>query len=241
VIEISSRSSEGTSTVSAKIDESYDKRELLNEVKLRVDALNSLPNEAEKPIVSLLEVNPPVLQLAVAGDTDAKLLRQTADRVREDLLRLPSITLVELLGVTNYEISIEIKPATLESFGLTLNDVSRAVQQGSRDVSAGNIKTRDGDLLVRTNGQAYTKDEFANIPFITRPGADPILLGDIATIVDGFEQRPLETRFNGAPAIMMDVLRTGDQSAITISDAVRAYIRSQCARHQWHHPKLLGR
>jgi len=230
VIEISSRSSEGTSTVSAKIDESYDKRELLNEIKLRVDALNSLPNEAEKPIVSLLEVNPPVLQLAVAGDTDAKLLRQTADRVREDLLRLPSITLVELLGVTNYEISIEIKPATLESFGLTLNGVSRAVQQGSRDVSAGNIKTRDGDLLVRTNGQAYTKDEFANIPVITRPGADPILLGDIATIVDGFEQRPLETRFNGAPAIMMDVLRTGDQSAITISDAVRAYISDHNAR-----------
>lgn len=230
VIELSSSSSEGASRVTAKIDESYDTRELLNEIKLRVDALNSLPSEAEKPIVSLSEINPAVLQLVVIGDTDPKLLRKVAERVREDLLRLPTITLVQIRGVTNYEMSIEVQPTTLERYGLSLSDVANAIQFGSRDLSAGNIKSRGGDLLVRTTGQAYTQSEFANIPVVTRTGADPILLGDIATINDGFEQLPIETRIDGTQAIRMNILRTGDQSAIQISDAVRAYIVEQNER-----------
>lgn len=230
VIELSSSSSEGSSRVSAKIDEGYDTRELLNEIKLRVDALNSLPSEAEKPVVSLFEVNPAVLQLVVIGDTDPKLLRKVAESVREDLLRIPTITLVEIRGVTNYEMSIEVQPTSLERYGISLNDVANAIQLGSRDLSAGNIKSRGGDLLVRTTGQAYTQSEFANIPVITRAGADPILLGDIATITDGFEQLPIETRIDGTQAIRMNILRTGDQSAIQISNAVRAYIAEQNER-----------
>lgn len=227
VEEISSRSSESVSQIVAKIGDAYDKRKLLNDIKLRVDSLNTLPIAAERPIASLYTENPEVIIVAVLGDVGPKALRAAADHVRNDLLNAPHITLVDLLGVTDYEIGIEIKPDVLDSFNLSLADISAAIQAGSVDISAGNIKTRDGDIRVRADGQSYTRDEFARIPVVSSPAADPILLGDIATIIDGFEEKPLLTRFNGEPAILIEVRRTGDQSAIKISDHVQRYIKER--------------
>jgi len=222
--EINSQSSEGVSRVIAEIESGYDRREILNDIKLRVDALNTLPNQAENPVVSLSEFKSGVIQVAVLGEVEQKALRRAADKVRNDLLATPSITLANLDGVTDYEKSIEITPETLDNFNLSLSAVANAIRQDSVDVSAGNIKTRDGDVLVRTDGQAYNASEFAKIPIITNVGANPILLGDIANINDGFEDLPLITRFNGKPAIMIDILRTGEQSSIEIANVVRNYI-----------------
>lgn len=225
--QISSRSSEGISTVIAEVAEGYDKREILNDVKLRVDALNTLPGNAENPVVSLIERNDAVITIAVLGNIDEKTLRISAEQVRTDLLDNPEVTLVELVGVTGHEISIEVAPSTLDNYNLTLEQISRAVQLGSADISAGNVQTRDGDILIRADGQAYSRDEFANIPVISQRGADPVLLGSIATIKDGFEEQPLVTEFNGKPAILMEVTRTGAQSSIQIANIIKNYIEQK--------------
>ena len=222
--EISSRSSEGFSSVVAKVAKGYEKREILNDIKLKVDALNTLPVSAEKPIVALSEFNPGVIQVVIAGDVDNKTLRFTAEQTLNDLLAKPNITLADLIGVADHQISVEISPSTLDDFKLTLEQVSQAIRQGSADISAGNVKTRDGDILVRADGQAYSKAEFERLPIITKVGVDPILLGDIATVIDGFEDQPLIARFNGKPAILIDVKRTGQQSSLEIARTVRDYI-----------------
>ncbi len=227
VDEINSRSSEGLSVVTAQVADGYEKREILNDIKLKVDALSTLPGTAEKPVVALSTFNPGVIQVAVVGDVNEKVLRITADRVRDDLLSNSNLTLVELIGVPNYEISVEIQPKTLDDFNLSLQDVSQAIRRSSVDISAGNVKTRDGDILVRADGQAYKQQDFAAIPVITDIGSDPVLLGDIAIIRDGFEDQPLITNFNGKPAILIDVARTGKQSSIEIASIVRDYIETK--------------
>lgn len=221
---LTSTSSEGISNVIAEVDDGYDERVILNNIKLKVDALNTLPSQAENSIVSLIDRNPGVIQVVVAGDVDQKTLRLAADEVRTELLAKSQITLVDLLAVSDYEISVEVSPETLESYQLSLNDIAVAINAGSADISAGNLRTRAGDILVRTNGQAFNAQEFAAIPVITSRGADPVLLGSIANIVDGFEDLPLESIFNGKPAIMMNVTRTGQQSSIEIAKLVRDYI-----------------
>lgn len=228
--EINSRSSEGLSTINAKVEDGYDKREILNSVKLKVDALSTLPVNAEKPIVALSSFNPGVIQVAIVGDVDAKTLRTTADRVLNDLLAKPNITLASLIGVPDYEISVELEPSTLNDFNLSLEQVSQAIGRGSADISAGNVKTRDGDILVRADGQAYNKADFERIPVITKLGADPVLLGQIATITDGFESQPQITRFDGKPGILVDVQRTGKQSSLEIAATVRDYIKEKNTR-----------
>lgn len=228
VEEINSRSSEGRSTVIADVRSGYDRREVLNDVKLRVDALSTLPVASEKPIVAINQRNSPVIFLAVLGDDSNPIgdtaLRKTADSIREGLLKLPAITSVEFDSAANYEISIEITPQTLESYNLTLADVGQAIRQGSVDVSAGNIQSQDGDILVRTDGQAYNASDFARIPIASSGSGQPLLLSDIAEIKDGFEEQPLITLFNGRPTVMLEVIRVGEQSAIEVADAVHSFI-----------------
>jgi len=226
---VTSRSSEGYSLTIAEVDTGYDRREILNDIKLKVDALNTLPNDAENPIVSLIDDNQAVMQIAVMGDVGEKALRLSADQVREDLLDTPQISLVDLIGVSGHEISIELTPETLDNFNLSLAMVTEAIQRGSIDISAGNVQTRNGDILIRADGQAYSSNEFAQIPVVMQIGSDPILLGEIAKIEDGFEEQPLITTFDNKPAILINVTRTGAQSSIQLSNIVKDYIEKSNA------------
>ena len=114
--------------------------------------------------------------------------------------------------------------ATLREYGLTFDQVVRAVRSNSVDLSAGSIKTDGGNILLRTSQQAYTQAEFAEVPVLTTSDGTRITLADIAIVQDGFDEMPIEARFNGERAIAVDVFRTGDQSAIDIGDTVKDFI-----------------
>ena len=223
--EISSRSSEGNSTVTAEVADGYDTRNILDDVKVRVDALNTLPQDAEKPVVSINVRNPTVIYVAISGDVGTKTLRETANRFREDLLTKDQISNVQLQGVANYQMNIEVSPLTLDKFNLSLADIGNAIRTGASDISAGNIQTRDGDILVRSDGQAYSAGEFSRIPVIANSEGDPITLGELAIIDDGFEEKLLTTTFNGEPSVMIEVRRVGQQSAIEVAALTRSYMR----------------
>lgn len=215
--ELTSRSAEGVSTVIAEINESFDKRNVLDDIKVRVDALNTLPSEAEKPNVSLNTRNRTVIYVAIQGQVNTKLLRSVAGQFREKLLTKDQISNVQLQGVANYQMNIEVSPQTLDAYNISLEQIGSAIQSGARDVSAGNVQTRNGDILVRSDGQAFTAEEFAAIPILSNSQGTPITLGQIADIDDGFEEKSLITTFNGEPAIMLEVRRVGDQSALKVS------------------------
>ncbi|MEC8139860.1 MAG: efflux RND transporter permease subunit, partial [Pseudomonadota bacterium] len=221
---ITSRSSEGSASVSIEVDTGYDPRELLADIKSRVDAINTFPVDAEKPVVALAQRTREVIAVTVSSEYGEKETLEYAEHVRDDLLRLPEITQVELSGVRDYEIAIEVSQDTLRQYDLRLSDISSAINNSSTDVSAGNLKTEGGDVLIRSKGQAYRKDEFAQVVVKYQADGTIIRLGDIARITDDFEETPVRTRFNGKQAAFIDVYRIGPQSAIEVADAVKNYI-----------------
>ncbi|KPM79836.1 MULTISPECIES: efflux RND transporter permease subunit [unclassified Pseudoalteromonas] len=221
---ITSRSSEGSASVSIEVDTGYDPRELLADIKSRVDAINTFPVDAEKPVVALAQRTREVIAVTVSSEYGEKETLEYAEQVRDDLLRLPEITQVELSGVRDYEIAIEVSQDTLRQYDLRLSDISSAISNSSTDVSAGNLKTQGGDVLIRSKGQAYRKDEFAQVVVKYQADGTIIRLGDIARITDDFEETPVRTRFNGKQAAFIDVYRIGPQSAIEVADAVKNYI-----------------
>lgn len=222
--EISSRSTEGSSLVRVEVEDSYDTRELLDDIKVRVDAITTLPVEAERPTISIQMRNPVVIYVAISGDVGTRALRETASRFRESLLAKGKITNIELQGIVDYEMNIQVSPEALDKYNLTAQDVGNAIRLGASDISAGNIQTKDGDILIRSDGQAYTAEEFAEIPIISNQSGKPITLGDVATVDDGFEESLLTTVFNGEPAVMLEVRRVGQQSAIQVAKATRDHI-----------------
>jgi multidrug efflux pump subunit AcrB len=229
VKQINSRSVEGGATITIEVDSGYDARELLADVKSRVDEIGTFPSEADQPVISLATFKRDVITVAVAGELSEQELRGYAERVRDDLLRTPGITQVELDGVRNYEIAIELSQDQLRAYDLTLSEVAERIGNSSLDLSAGNIRTDGGDILIRSKGQAYYRDQFE--PLVIKANTDGSLLRlrDIANVTDGFEESALRTRFNGKPAAMLDVYRVGDQSAIEVADKVKAYVHKQQA------------
>jgi multidrug efflux pump subunit AcrB len=225
--QIISVSSEGSARISIDVDPAYDAREMLADIKSRVDAINNFPADAENPVVSLAQRIREVIAVTISGIYGEKEINEFAEQVRDDLLRIPGITQVELSGVRDYEIALEIPQDRLRQYGLTLAQVSAAVANSSSDISAGNIKTDGGDVLIRSKGQAYRKDEFADIPIKTNSDGSILRLKDIADIQDGFEETPVRTRFNGKQAAFIDVYRIGQQSAVEVADSVKQYIQDK--------------
>ena len=224
---IISRSSEGSTNVQIEVDPDYDPRQLLDDIKSRVDAINTFPADTEKPVIGLRIRRFGVISVVIAGDYSEDEIRMYAERVRDDLLRIDGITQADLDSVRRYEIAIEASPDRLREFDVTLEDISQAIRASSVDISAGNVRTEGGDVLIRSKGQAYRRGDFESIVVKTNPDGSIVRVGDIATVIDGFVEDSLRTRFNGKHAAFVTVSRVGSQSAIEISEKVREYIASQ--------------
>ncbi|MDZ7839957.1 MAG: efflux RND transporter permease subunit [Gammaproteobacteria bacterium] len=224
---IVSNANEGTGQLRIELDRNTAPRDMLDDVKNRVDAISTFPDDAERPSYSVLQFRRNVISVVAAGELPESDLRRLGERIRDDLLALPGITQVELQAVRDYEISIEVSEDSLDRYGLTFDAIVEAVQRSSVDLPAGSIKSDGGEILLRTKGQAYTKRDFERIVVRTRIDGTRLTLGEIARVMDGFEEDPLYAEFNGKPAVLMEVYRTGDQSAIATGKSVREYVETQ--------------
>ncbi len=222
-----SRSVEGSTTVSIEVDADYDPLHVLDSVKSRVDAINTLPVEAEKPIVSLAERRFAVINVVISGSQAEEEIRRFGEQVREELLLLEDVSFVELDSARRYEIAIEASADRLREYDLTLSEIAWAVRESSLDLSAGNVRTQGGDILIRSKGQAYQRADFESIVVKTNADGSIVRIGDVATVIDGFEEDSISTRFNGMEAVFLDVSRTGNQSALTISREVKQYVEDR--------------
>ncbi|MEM0912848.1 MAG: efflux RND transporter permease subunit, partial [Pseudomonadota bacterium] len=222
--QMTSESMEGSASITVEAVDGYDVRDLLEEVKIRVDGISNFPIEAENLLIRIPEQRREAIGVVLYGDYDVLTLRRFAEKIRDELAQLESVTQALVENTLPFEMSIEIPEWTLRQYDLSLEQIADVLRQNSRDVSAGNLRTEGGDIFIRSRGQAYRAEEFADIPIITNQDGSMIRLGDIAEIRDAFEESPLKMRFNGAPAVEVEVYRLGNESVIEVTDAVRQYI-----------------
>ena len=215
---------EGNCSVAAELAVDANDVVALNEIKSRVDGINSFPVETEKPIVSKVALTRRVVQIAVSGNTDERTLKEIGRELRDDIAVLPGISQVAVDYIRPYEISIEVSELELRRYGINLDQVSRAISQSSLDMPGGTIKTRNGEILIRTTGQAYWGAEFEDVVVVTRMDGTRITLGDIATIRDTFEEGDLRAQFNAARAVMVNVSQVGSEDLIQIAEDVKALV-----------------
>lgn len=222
-----STASESGAMIRVEIDEDYDRREVLDDIKNRVDSISTLPVEAERPRISLPEGWRSVMTVALLGDLGERDLKELGKRIRDDIANLPGVSIVDLGAVRPYEISIEIDESTLQRYNLTFDQVSRVLRDSSIDVPAGTLKTESGQVVLRTKGRAYTGEEFKDIVIVTGEDGTRVKLGDIATVIDGFDENPFVARFNGQRCVLITVSREGKQNAIDISKTVNDFMERE--------------
>ncbi|MCZ6618302.1 MAG: efflux RND transporter permease subunit, partial [Gammaproteobacteria bacterium] len=228
--EIRSTANEGVCSVQVELFDDADISRALDDVKNRVDAIDTFPEETEKPIVTLMTRQRSVIDIAITGPTDERTLKVIGQRVRDDMAALPGVTQVSLSNTRPYEVSIEVSEASLRRNGLTFSQVAQAVRAGSLDLPGGSIKTPAGEILLRTKGQAYRGDEFEKLVVRTQADGTRLYLKDVARVVDGFADTDQMLRFDGKPAAIVRVSRVGSQDILDITEAVFGYLETAQSR-----------
>ncbi|HVR36616.1 MAG TPA: efflux RND transporter permease subunit, partial [Methylomirabilota bacterium] len=227
---IRSTAREGSGTVIVELLPGTDPRSALDDVKARVDAIETFPEEAEKPVIQEIILRSQVISVAVSGHAPEATLKRLGEQVRDEITSLPGVTQAELVVARPYEVSIEVSEESLRRFELTFDEVARAVRRASLDLPGGSLKTDGGEFLLRVKGQAYRAPAFEAIPLRAQADGSRLMLGDVARVVDGFAETDQEARFNGAPAVAVQVFRVGNQNALTLADTVRNYAETAQAR-----------
>ena len=224
---INSTASEGFAQVTAEILEGEDIDIILQDIKAEVDRITSFPEDAEKPVVTKIANRSEVVSLIVYGNAPERSLREQAELIRDDLLAIPEITQVELRGVRPYEISIEVQENTLQRYGLTLGQIADRIKKASVDLPGGAVKSKGGEVLIRTKEKRYKGPEYADITVLEQSDGTELKLGNIAKVRDGFEETDEWAFLDGLPAAAIAVYRVGDQKPLEISGIVKEYVKQK--------------
>ena len=216
---------EGGCSVAAQLFSDADDITASNEIKSRVDAINNLPIETEKPNVSKVAFTRRVLQIALFGDATERELKELGRELRDKIAATEGISQVAVEYTRPYEISVEVSEETLRRYGLTLQQVAQSIRTGALDMPGGTLKTENGEILIRTMGQAYLGAEFSDIVVMTRLDGTRVTLGEVADIRDSFEEGDLLAAFNGASAVMVNVSQVGSEDLIAIAADTKEIVR----------------
>ena len=221
---IDAEAREGTGIVSIAILRRADPQQVLGDIKNAVDRIATFPRDAEKPVVSIPSLSEKALSIIVAGDQPLMWLYRTAEAVRDDLRTRVGLTKVQLAFPYEREIAIEISEATLRQHGLVLEEIAEKVRQESFDLPGGTLYSERADIVLRTAGRRERPEAFADIVVARSPTGIPLRLDDIAVLKEGAGESPIESWFNGKPAVQIDVFTAGDETPIEVDAAVRAYL-----------------
>jgi len=214
----------GRITMEIELDENLP--DVLDKIKARIDSISTFPSGMEPITVSQFERQSEVMELALIGDLPLTELKPFAKQVEAELLALANVQLASA-NTPNDEIAVEIQPEMLRKYNLTINDVAQAIRRYSANYSAGQISTDAGTIAVRVENQFYNGEEFSDIPVKIGSGGSRVLLRDVATIYDGFEEGERYFKFNGVNAISIAVKATRSQNIIPVADSVKAYIEEK--------------
>ena len=222
--QIRSTAAEGRASVVAELNLGEDMDRALDDIKARIDRIQTFPGGAERPEVTEITNRQSVIRIVLYGDVSERTLKELAYRTEDALSGLPEVSYVETSGVREYEISIEVPLRQLRALGLTLGDIANTVRGGSLDLSAGSIDTRDEEVRIRTTGQNYTQRDFEELIVLGRADGTAVRLGDIAEVRDDFREVDLIGRYKGQRAAYVEVFRTADEKVLRIVDAVERHL-----------------
>ncbi|GGY41879.1 acriflavin resistance protein [Bacterioplanes sanyensis] len=212
-----------------EVDDSYDVDDVLDEVKVNVEGIQTMPSGAETPLITREKFIQEVMWVALHGELPFADIRKLGEDIYDEIRQLPRVQVSEFHGGPAYEISIEVSRDRLREYDLTFAQVAASIRAYSANMSAGEIRTDGGYIGIRVENQAYQQREFEQIPIRTLADGSQLRLADVAQVHDGFEQGLQYNKFNGHDAVLFFVGASNDQSTPDVAAAVKEYIEQRQA------------
>ena len=224
---VRSTSAEGYGGVYILADQKVDFTQFMNDVKIRVDSIASLPRDIEPPQVRQWVNRQEFMRVAVHGDLSERELKRLAETLRREAAVLPAVSIVDLFGVRNEEVSVEVSEEALRRYGMSFSEVATAIRNASINQSSGSVRTEVGTYQLKVRNQADTEAEFANIIIRQTSDGGIVRVGDVATVIDGFEDNPILATLNGEPAVLLQVMTTETMDIVKASDSIKKWIKER--------------
>jgi multidrug efflux pump subunit AcrB len=217
-------SSEGFGRVFVEAMPQADVAKFINDVKMRIDSISNFPRGIEPPQVSQLVFRQEIFRIAVHGDVSERKLKAAAEWARDEIATLPGASVVTLFGTRNEEVTVELSEDAMRRYGITFDQVATAIRASSLNSSSGTVRSATGDNMITARNVADTKQDFENI--IVKQTADGgiIRVGDVATVIDGFEENEILATMNGQPAILVQVMGSDNMDVVRSSKAVAEWL-----------------
>ncbi|WP_258104814.1 efflux RND transporter permease subunit [Marinoscillum sp. MHG1-6] len=230
--ELNSTSSENVTSIDILTLDNYDIDEVYTEVKNAVDGISEFPEGAEKPIIFKQKQRSTAQWLGITGDVSLKTMKEYAESIEDDLLATGVISQVTIHGYPDLEISIEVTEEDLRRYNLTFDQVVAAVRSNNRDISAGSVKSTTEEILIRSRSKETDADRIGDIVLRSNPDGSYLLVRDVATVKEQFQDVPSQAKLNGKPAVWIQVRKLEQEDLTEISVAVENYVKEFNERNE---------
>ncbi len=214
----------GMASVRVEMNSGVDMDQALDDVESAVARIQTFPANAERPEIREMSNGQSVIRMILFGDMSERSLKELAHQIEDEFAALPEVSLVEISGMREYEISIEVPGQRLRALGLTLDDIANVIRANSLDLSAGSIDTSQAQVRVRTLGQRYVQQDFEDIVILAQDDGTVLRLGDIATVRDEFQDVDIIVRHENQPAVFIEVYRSESEQVMDVASAVHEHL-----------------
>lgn len=225
--EMTAVSKEGVTTVTVEMDENGDIDDFYSDIKAAIDGINTLPEDANDPIVTQLNRSSHVVAIAVNGPMSVQHLKEYCEQLKRKLKQQPEISIVNISGFSDRQIQVRVRANVLMQYGLSINDIVAAISSQSLDIPAGSIKSDSRETLLRFADKRRTLREFEDIVLIAGSTGTEIKLSDVATIADKFEQDETKIIFNNSRAAYISIVKSSQEDSLIVYDAVKRFIEKE--------------
>ncbi len=218
-----------TATLHTHVD---DPQRVVADVRSAIDQIPSFPEQAEEPDIREVIISLPAMHVAVVGPDDPSeaatwRLRQLSEQIRDEILDLPNVSLIDFLAAPEFQIDVEIPEATLRKHGMTLSDVARAIRRENVELPAGSIRTESLEFLLRGTNRQLVGGEIAKFPVLTQANGVVLTVNDLGRVVDGFGDATMVSYVDGHPCFSLQLDRTSEEDLLRITREVTDYVEQR--------------
>ncbi|MEC7516804.1 MAG: efflux RND transporter permease subunit, partial [Pseudomonadota bacterium] len=213
-----SESREGFGSVRLQAQPRVDLTQFKEDVRDALDGITSFPRDLEPPRIRTIEWKETIHYLTVSGEIGERALGRLAEEFRDELISLSHVSDVEIGGTREEEVTIEVSEEALQRYQLSFAELATAIRASSINLSSGELRTATGNIQLRAENLADSQTDFESIIVRELPSGAQLRLGDVARVIDGFEDFELSASADGVPAVMLQV-RPSDRLFINKTSA----------------------
>ena len=200
-----SESREGFGSVRLEAQPRVDLTQFKEDVRDALDGITSFPRDVEPPRIRTIEWKETIHYLTVSGEIGERALGRLAEEFRDELISLSYVSDVEIGGTREEEVTIEVSEEALQRYQLSFAELATAIRASSINLSSGELRTATGNIQLRAENLADSQTDFEGIIVRELPSGAKLLLGDVARVIDGFEDFEVSASADGVPAVMLQV------------------------------------